>query len=88
MAETFERIYGPDGEWAALFRRSAGYVETLLLKDHAQANRYLTIDRWKSAEDYRRFRSRFGPEYDALDQRCERLTIQEQSLGAYEGSVA
>ena len=29
----FERTYGPDGDWARLFRRGAGYVRTELLRE-------------------------------------------------------
>ena len=82
-AALFERIYGRDGDWAALFRRAAGYVDTLLLKDRTVANRYLTVDRWQSEDAYERFRSEFGAEYRLLDARCEELTLAERSLGTY-----
>ena len=29
--DTFERVYGPEGEWAEFFRRGQGYVGTELL---------------------------------------------------------
>ena len=80
----FERHYGPDGSWAALFRRSAGYVETLLLRDAANPLRYLTIDRWESEAAYLAFRARCAAEYAELDRRCELLTTKEISLGHYE----
>lgn len=80
----FERAYGPQGEWAALFRRAPGYIGTLLLRDASEANRYLTIDRWRSEQDYRQFREQYAAEYRAIDERCERLTLQERSLGIYE----
>ena len=47
-AATFEKLYGPQGDWVRLFRRAEGYVETLLLRDRADALRYVTIDRWRS----------------------------------------
>ncbi len=79
----FVATYGPDGAWAALFRRAEGYLETLLLQDPAQPGRYLTIDRWASAAAYDAFRARFGAEYEALDRACEALTEHEASLGTY-----
>jgi heme-degrading monooxygenase HmoA len=82
-AAIFEQTYGPNGDWAALFRRAAGYVGTLLLKDRAVANRYLTVDRWQSEAAYNQFRERFAAEYRALDERCEALTLEERSLGVY-----
>ena len=83
-APDFERIYGSGGDWVQLFRRSEGFIETLLLKDRLEANRYLTVDRWQSETDYQRFRERFAGEYHDLDKRCENLTLQERSLGTYE----
>jgi len=41
----FEQRYGPRGDWAQLFRRSPAYRGTDLLRDTADANRYLTLDR-------------------------------------------
>lgn len=79
----FERHYGPDGTWAALFRRSPGYVGTLLLHDRAQALRYVTIDRWESAESYRTFRALHSREYAELDGLCEALTTHEAALGEF-----
>jgi heme-degrading monooxygenase HmoA len=51
----FERIYGPDGEWAAFFRQGAGYVGTELLRDVENPGRYLVIDRWDSGDAYNAF---------------------------------
>ncbi len=32
-AADFERVYGPEGEWAQFFRQGRGYVGTELLRD-------------------------------------------------------
>ena len=82
--EDFERHYGPNGAWVALFRQSAGYIETLLLRDAANPLRYLTVDRWESEAAYRAFRARYAAEYAELDRRCAPLTTREISLGHYE----
>jgi heme-degrading monooxygenase HmoA len=81
--EAFEQCYGPAGPWATLFRRADGYVDTVLLRDMADASRYLTIDTWQSEAAYRAFRARFSREYDELDRSCERLTSRETSLGEF-----
>jgi heme-degrading monooxygenase HmoA len=77
----FEQHYGPNGTWASLFRRSPGYIETLLLRDSRRPLRYLTIDRWRSAEDYEAFRAQFEREYEQLDAQCAALTTAETHLG-------
>jgi heme-degrading monooxygenase HmoA len=79
----FLRCYGPDGDWARLFRRSEGYLGTLLLKDERQPMRYVTVDRWISRESHDAFRARFGEAYDALDRQCEAYTSGEASLGSF-----
>jgi heme-degrading monooxygenase HmoA len=79
----FEREYGPDGAWAALFRRAAGYRGTELLADAAEPLRYLTLDRWDGPADFERFRAVHAAEYAALDAACARLTADERCLGSF-----
>jgi quinol monooxygenase YgiN len=79
----FRRHYGPGGSWVALFRNDPAFIETLLLHDPARQGRYVTIDRWQSAEAYNLFRQTFSEQYRALDQACERLTSQETNLGSF-----
>ena len=79
----FEEHYGPNGTWARLFRRSADYIETLLLKDSSTVGRYVTVDRWRDEEAFRTFRSAFAEQYEQLDLACERLTTGEQLLGVF-----
>ena len=83
----FERVYGPDGEWARLFARSAGYLGTELLKDSLRAGRYLTIDRWTSGSAFEAFKEEWKAEYAALDQTCEVLTVSETPLGAFNAGL-
>lgn len=80
----FEHIYGQDGLWAQLFRRSAGYAGTELLHDLERAGRYLTVDRWTSREALQRFKREYAAEYAALDKTCEKLTETEALLGDFE----
>lgn len=84
VREAFERHYGPKGTWAELFRKAPGYIETLLLRDRANACRYLTIDRWQSVEAYHGFKAQFSREYEELDEQCAGLTTQEISIGEFE----
>lgn len=81
----FEQAYGPDGDWARLFRRGAGFLGTELLRDPAEPGRYLTADRWVSTEDYEAFRSAFQEQYEHLDRACEALTVSERLVGRFVG---
>ena len=80
----FERVYGPDGEWVPLFRRSPDYLGTELLRDLDRPGHYLTIDRWTSRAAYDRFRTERAAEYRAIDAACEGLTRHEALVGAFE----
>lgn len=79
----FEAIYGPQGRWVQLFKLAGGFLGTELLRDATDPRRYLTIDRWVSAEAFARFREVHGAEYAALDALCEPLTETETRLGAW-----
>ncbi|HYV19998.1 MAG TPA: NUDIX domain-containing protein [Verrucomicrobiae bacterium] len=78
----FERAYGPDGDWARLFRRDPAYLGTELLR--GPAGRYLTLDRWRTRAAFEAFKKREAVDYAALDRRMEALTSHEASLGTFD----
>lgn len=82
--EEFERIYGPDGEWAQLFRAAPGYQGTELFRDRSQPTRFLTFDYWASREAWERFRRTARDAYAELDARCEQLTEREREAGRFQ----
>ena len=82
----FERAYGPEGDWARLFRRSPAYRGTELLRN---PERYLTLDRWDGAAGFEAFKADHGEDYRKLDEACEPLCTEERLVGrftAVEGS--
>ena len=79
----FEALYGPGGAWVALFRTGSGYLGTELLRPIAASRRYLTIDRWSTAEAYAAFRNAHAGEYRALDARGDALTEGERPVGEF-----
>jgi heme-degrading monooxygenase HmoA len=79
----FETAYGPEGAWAQLFRHSADYQGTELLRDAYIPGGYLTIDRWQSEEAFRAFRKTHDADYETLDRECDHLTAKESRVGAY-----
>jgi len=81
-AEQFEAAYRSDGDWARLFRQGSGFVRTELLRGLDGA--YLTIDMWRSAADWDRFRAQHRAAYEALDRSCERLTASEEKIGVFD----
>ncbi|HJU89841.1 MAG TPA: antibiotic biosynthesis monooxygenase family protein [Gemmatimonadaceae bacterium] len=79
-AAEFERLYGPDGDWVRLFRRSPGYLGTELWRDADVTGRYVTIDRWRSRADCEGFIAGHAQEYAEIDARGARLTDFETRL--------
>jgi len=76
----FEIAYGPAGAWAKLFASSLDFLGTELLRSATRPRRYMTVDRWTSAESFRRFRETHNAEYEALDVKCGQLTESELAL--------
>lgn len=82
-AEAFEAAYGPDGRWVELFRAAPGYVGTALHRDRHAAERYVTVDYWRSRADWEAFRSASAGAYEAIDAACDALTVEEHEIGQF-----
>ena len=80
----FEALYAPDGGWSRLFARSPAYLGTQLLRDIAEPARFVTIDRWRTREDYVAFLEAEHAGYTDLDARGDALTLEEIRVGAFD----
>lgn len=80
----FEEVYSATGAWAELFQKSKDYLGTELLSDVENSLRYLTIDRWTSAQEYASFLAEWKHEYEDLDAQCAGLTEREFLLSKWE----
>jgi heme-degrading monooxygenase HmoA len=80
----FEAAYGPAGPWAQLFARAPGFLEVRLLRSREQADRYLTIDRWRSATAFEDFKRNFAKAYQDLDHQLEGLASSEVHIGSFD----
>lgn len=78
----FAAMYGPEGDWARLFRMAAGFVRTELLREAGGG--FATLDYWDEAASFERFKAAFADAYAELDARCEPLTEAEEKLGVFE----
>src|SRR5256885_16680929 len=79
----FEAVYGREGDWVQLFRRSNGFLCTELLCDPEINGRYVTVDYFTSKAAFDAFLAEFRQQYEALDRRCDPLCVSEQSLGSF-----
>ena len=78
----FEETYGPTGAWAKLFNRAEGFRGTELLR--AGDGSYLTMDIWRTREDFEAFLAAHRADYEALDHSTESWTTAEHRIGEYE----
>jgi heme-degrading monooxygenase HmoA len=83
MEDAFLRIYGPEGDWARLFKSGEGYLGTELNRNLSDQQVYVTLDFWSSEEAYNRFRKANAAAYKEIDARCESLTESEVELGRF-----
>ena len=79
----FIAAYGPDGEWARLFRRSPEFLGVELLESVGNAGRFFTLDHWSSASSRDVFMSANATAYDVLDRRFSSLTVWERRIGGF-----
>jgi heme-degrading monooxygenase HmoA len=80
----FERVYGPEGDWALFFRGGRGYVGTELLRDVETPGRYLVVDRWESREAYNDFVAANRDEYMRRVDETAFHQERELRLGTFE----
>jgi hypothetical protein len=80
----FLKVYGPEGDWAKLFRKDANYQETGLWHDLNRPATYLTLDFWTSRQAYEAFMAAHAGEYERLDAAGGELTLRERKIGWYE----
>jgi heme-degrading monooxygenase HmoA len=84
LEKRFLKVYGPEGDWAKLFRKDSNYQETRLLHDSEHPAIYLTLDFWASRQAYKQFMATHAAEYEGLDAAGEELTLREKKIGWYE----
>lgn len=83
-AQEFERVYGPEGDWAQFFRQGNGYIGSELLRDLEEPERYLVIDRWETGEAYNAFLAEHEGEYLRRSEESRLHYVQELRFGTFE----
>jgi quinol monooxygenase YgiN len=81
--ETFEHLYGADGEWTTLSRRSRAFLGSSFLRDLAQPTRYVLVEYWSETLVYERHLADLSDEVKSLEQRREQFLNSLQPLGIF-----
>jgi hypothetical protein len=83
--EDFKKVFGPEGIWFELLRRSAEYLGTDCRLEAEAERRYRVLDYWLSHESFEDFRRQYQPEYEKFSRliASENLVERETLLGSF-----
>lgn len=82
--ETFDELFGPDGERARFFRDSSrDYVGSEVLRGDADTTRFLAVERWRSQRVYERFALAHTEELAALEKKALGITEAQRLIGDF-----
>jgi len=81
--DEFEALYGADGAWTALSRRSRSYLGSSFLRDLAISNRYLLAEYWSEMVVYEKHHADFQEETERLERQRDALVDRTQPLGLF-----
>jgi len=84
--QRFEKVYGPDGDWAQLFRNNSHYYETRLVRDGFRCEVYMTLDFWETRAAFEEFVLAHQIEYQAIDAIGDELTMKKRKTRGFNQS--
>ena len=81
--EEFETLYGANGDWTTLNRRTRSYLGSSFLRDQNESSRFLLIEYWSEMLVYEQHRASRSPMIDAVETRRAELVDAMVPLGIY-----
>jgi heme-degrading monooxygenase HmoA len=81
--QSFESVYGSQGEWVQLFQTDPHFRETRLLRDVSRPHCYFTIDYWDSEISYEQFKAANHTAYADIDHASEGFTLAERHVVSF-----
>ena len=82
-SEAFEQMYGSDGAWTDLSRRSRSFLGSSFLRDLGSDTRYLLVEYWGEMMVYEKHLTSFQKQLEALEQRRAELVDRMEPLGVF-----
>jgi hypothetical protein len=82
-ANDFEHLYGADGPWTKLSRRSRSFLGSSFLKDFGSETRYLLVEYWGEMVVYEKHMADFGDELKELEEQRQRLVERMETVGVF-----
>ena len=82
-SDDFERLYGADGPWTKLSRRSRSYLGSSFLRDIGSENRYLLVEYWGEMMVYEKHLVDLSEQVKALEEQRARLVERMETVGVF-----
>ena len=79
----FERMYGSDGAWTELSRRSRSFLGSSFLRDIGSEARYLLIEYWGEMMVYEKHVASFRNQVDKLERQRATLVERIEAVGVF-----
>ena len=79
----FEQLYGVDGEWTAMNRRTRSYLGSSFLHDQTRSSRYIVIEYWSEMIVYEQHRASRSAAIASLEERSKALVESVEPLGIF-----
>jgi quinol monooxygenase YgiN len=81
--EDFEKMYGSDGAWTELSRRSRSFLGSSFLRDMGSETRYLLIEYWGEMMPYEKHLADFQKQIDALEAQRTVIVERMEAVGVF-----
>ena len=82
-SEDFERLYGADGAWTALSRRSRSFLGSSFLRDITLDTRYMLVEYWSEMLVYEKHFADFSDEVRELEEQRAALVARMDTIGLF-----
>jgi len=79
----FEQLFGADGPWHALARRSRSFLGSSFLRDLAQPTRYVLVEYWSEMLVYEKHQADFSDEIRQIEVERDRLVDTMTPTGIF-----
>jgi quinol monooxygenase YgiN len=81
--EDFERLYGADGDWTKLSRRSRSFLGSSFLRSIGSETRYMLVEYWGEMVVYERHLADFTDQVKALEEHRAQLVDRMETVGIF-----
>lgn len=79
----FERLYGADGDWTAVSRRSRSFIGSSFLREFTSEPTYVLVEYWSEMLPYERHLVDLSDEIAALERSRDEMLVSTTPLGVF-----